>query len=266
MIKKIEGLEKTDESMSKKYEALRADNLKNGEQLKSEFSHKLGSEVLMAKKELTAHIDSKVNDVGKFQDEIQSHLKLDHGQNWTLVKGELTKMTQEIQQLESNYANELHEVQKALKESQVERKIEFETLEKDMKAKVSFDLNSKMKLNQSKIDKVGEKLLGVEGHFEVLRQELSKSIYLIDKHSEEIDELALKIKSTEEGKNVRNENAKKLSDLQDNVKTIQIHITNFRENMSKLDKVDQLEQQLKSITENGKISPRETLPLFCPVY
>ena len=96
---------------------------------------------------------------------------------------------------------------------------------------------------------------------EFVHGELAKSIHIIDKHSIEIDDLTSKLKQAENLK--VNSKAQveaavdKVADLQDNLKTVQLHIASFSDKFTKLTpltgQVEVLEAKLRSINE-GKTS------------
>ena len=54
---------------------------------------------------------------------------------------------------------------------------------------------------QSSLAKQEEQLNNVDSHLEFVHQELAKSIFIIDKHSLEIDDLAIKCKDQDQGSN-----------------------------------------------------------------
>ena len=97
----------------------------------------------------------------------------------------------------------------------------------------------------------------MDDHLEFVHGELAKSIHIIDKHSIEIDDLASKLKQAENYK--VNSKAQvdaavdKVSDLQDNLKTVQLHIASFSEKFTKLTpltgQVETLESKLKAINQ-----------------
>ena len=98
---------------------------------------------------------------------------------------------------------------------------------------------------------------GVDEHLEFVHGELAKSIHIIDKHSIEIDDLTSKLKQAENLK--VNSKAQveaavdKVADLQDNLKTVQLHIASFSDKFTKLTpltgQVEILEAKLRSINE-----------------
>ena len=97
----------------------------------------------------------------------------------------------------------------------------------------------------------------MDDHFEFVHGELAKSIHIIDKHSIEIDDLASKLKQAENFK--VNSKAQvdaavdKVADLQDNLKTVQLHIASFSEKFIKLTpltgQIETLESKLKTINQ-----------------
>ena len=96
---------------------------------------------------------------------------------------------------------------------------------------------------------------GVDEHLEFVHGELAKSIHIIDKHSIEIDDLTSKLKQAENLK--VNSKAQveaavdKVADLQDNLKTVQLHIASFSDKFTKLTPLtgqgEVLEAKLRSI-------------------
>ena len=92
---------------------------------------------------------------------------------------------------------------------------------------------------------------------EFVHGEVAKSIHIIDKHSIEIDDLASKLKQAENFK--VNSKAQvdaavdKVADLQDNLKTVQLHIASFCEKFIKLTpltgQIETLESKLKTINQ-----------------
>lgn len=318
VIKKLDDKIATiDKSLNDKLSELKDQAIKDGQILKvsleTELDAKVGSEVQTAKNDIFEHIDNKVNDLSKFQADIQAHLqgKADKDdllkwtgqvksctQNWTLVKDEVRKLTSKLKDKEDhdhktlnglsenvtktvkkmeeieakaltsikNFTHDLHEQQKSLKEQQMERKMELEqlNLEIETNARMCYDINKATKENGKMAtqqlqhyDRFSDKLLKIENHLDVVHKELAKSIHIIDKHSDEIDDLSMKLKNT----TAVNETDEVLADLQDNFKTIQVHIASLRDNY---DKVESLEQQMKAITEsknNGEISPLKLVSL-----
>ena len=99
---------------------------------------------------------------------------------------------------------------------------------------------------------------------EFVHGELAKSIHIIDKHSIEIDDLASKLKQAENSKLSSKAQVEaavdKVADLQDNLKTVQLHIASFSEKFIKLTpltgQVETLESKLKTINQGE-------YPLFC---
>ena len=146
----------------------------------------------------------------------------------------------------------------------MERKFELEALQKENNANRIHELG-KLQKEQSKQGQqlikleqgLGDKIQGVDDHLELVHGELAKSIHIIDKHSIEIDDLASKLKQTENLK--VNSKAQveaavdRVADLQDNLKTVQLHIASFSEKFTKLTPltghVETLDAKLKSIIE-----------------
>lgn len=84
--------------------------------------------------------------------------------------------------------NDMLEVQKRLKESQLDRKFEVEDGKK-FKSELKSAM-SELKLEHSKLT---PKFVDLEKHVDFVHQEVAKSIHIIDKHSVEMDELSFKM-------------------------------------------------------------------------
>ena len=149
-----------------------------------------------------------------------------------------------------------------LKEAQLDRKYEIETLTQDRKydqelirqevqanAKSNLDSVTKLQIDLSnvieqvqKLASLTEKIEPTETHVDFVHEELAKAIHIIDKHSVEIDELTLKLSYA--GKNAKNDQennggceTSEVNDLRENLKTLQLHIASLIENVDKLNQM-----------------------------
>lgn len=182
----------------------------------------------------------------------------------TIDMNQLVDMCNATKGTTDNLSKELSRLQKSMKASQLERKFELEALQKENNANRIHELGKLQKeqsrqgqqllsLDQALIGKIQ----GVDEHLEFVHGELAKSIHIIDKHSIEIDDLISKLKQTENLK--VNSKAQveaavdKVADLQDNLKTVQLHIASFSDKFTKLTpltgQVEMLEAKLRSINE-----------------
>jgi DNA repair exonuclease SbcCD ATPase subunit len=198
------------------------------------------------------HFEEKVN-------ALETALKNELESNLNLIRMQVDNNSQQQQQQQQQqqsavivvdklklFNEDLEEVQKNVKELQLDEKLLFENLQQEINhCKILIDqssddvntadhkqqvLDDQIKDAMLKQNEAETKLREMQCHLEHLHGELGKSIHIIDKHSLEMDELNFKI---EECKTIKENQCDKV-DLQDSIKIMQKQLVNFTENFNNL--------------------------------